>query len=50
MIVYMVTYRDDDNKMHMTFVRGFSAVRFIENRFDNVHFEVTDQYYQNEED
>lgn len=43
-VVYMVTYTDDQHKTHMTFVEGFSAVRFLEDRFDNVYFEVTNNY------
>lgn len=38
-ILYMVTYKDDFNKKHITFVRGYSEVRFLEERFGNVHFE-----------
>ena len=38
-ILYMVTYKDDFNKKHITFVRGYSEVRFLEERFGNIHFE-----------
>ena len=38
-VTYMVTYLDDYKRKHITFVRGFSAVRFLEARFDNVFFE-----------
>ena len=38
-IVYMVTYKDDFNKKHITFVKGFSQVRFLEDRFGTVYFE-----------
>lgn len=41
-IVYMVTYKDDRHRTHMTFVENFSSVRFLEDRFDNVYFEATD--------
>ena len=32
-VVYMVTYRDDSNQKHLAFVKGFSAVRVLEERF-----------------
>jgi hypothetical protein len=48
-IIYMVTYVDDEYRKHLTFVRGFSAVRFLIDRFDNVHFEVTEKYARVEE-
>lgn len=38
-IIYMVTYKDDFNKKHITFVEGFSQVRFLEDRFGTVYFE-----------
>lgn len=43
-VVYMVTYLDDNRKQHLTFVEGFSAVRYLEDRFDNVYFERTENY------
>ena len=43
-VIYMVTYVDDDNRKHLAFVKGFSAVKFLEDRFDNVYFEQTDDY------
>jgi hypothetical protein len=43
-IIYMVQYTDDDNRKHITFVKGFSAVRFLEDRFGTVHFERTYKY------
>ncbi len=48
--VYMVTYKDDFHKTHITFVEGFSAVKFLEDRFDNVYFEPTDTYPREKED
>lgn len=39
-MVYMVTYLDDTNKKHLTFVKGFSAVKFLEDRFSSVYFEL----------
>ena len=49
-VVYIVTYLDDENKKHITFVKGFSAVRFLEDRFDNVYFEKTENFsFDNEE-
>ena len=50
-IVYMVTYKDDSHKTHMTFVKGFSAVKFLEERFSEVYFEITETYpHKKEED
>ena len=47
-VIYMVTYQDDNKKNHLTFVKGFSSVRFIEDRFENVHFEITHNYFRDE--
>lgn len=44
--IYMVTYVDDYHKKHITFVKGFSSVKFLEDRFDNVFFERTELYQQ----
>ena len=38
-VVYMVTYKDDFNKKHITFVKKYSEVKFLEDRFGKVHFE-----------
>ena len=38
-VMYMVTYKDDFNKKHITFVRTYSEVKFLEDRFGNIHFE-----------
>ncbi len=43
-VVYMVIYFDDAKQKHMTFVKGFSAVKFLEERFGNVYFEQTETY------
>ncbi len=43
-VVYVVTYLDDENRKHMTFVRGFSEVRFLEDRFESVYFERTENF------
>ena len=45
--VYAVTYRDDNGKKHLTFVEGYSSVRFIQDRFYNVTFESTVTYCHN---
>ena len=45
-VVYMVTYIDDEKRKHITFVKGFSAVKFLEERFDNVYFEQVKTYLQ----
>ena len=39
-VVYMVTYLDDFNKKHITFVESLSDVQFLEDRFGNVYFEI----------
>ena len=44
-VVYMVTYKDDQHRTHMTFVKGFSAVKFLEERFSDVYFENTNNCY-----
>jgi len=49
-VVYMVTYKDDYHKTHMTFVEGFTAVKFLEERFSEVYFEVTETYPQHREE
>lgn len=49
-IVYMVTYIDDEHRKHITFVEGFNAVRFLEDRFDTVWFEKTENYARIEAD
>lgn len=43
-MMYMVTYKDDRHRTHITFVEGFRAVRFLEERFSDVYFEMTDIY------
>ena len=43
-VIYMVNYVDDNKVKHITFVKGFSAVRFLENRFNTVSFEKTDTF------
>lgn len=43
-VVYMVTYQDDRNQKHLAFVKGFSAVRFLEDRFGYVEYEVTERF------
>ncbi len=42
-IMYMVSYRDDNKCKHITFVRGLSEVRFLEDRFGKIHYEVTER-------
>ena len=50
-VIYMVEYLDDVNQKHITFVKGFSAVRFLEDRFGWIgfHYEVTENYVRTEE-
>lgn len=47
-VIYMVEYLDDVNQKHITFVKGFSGVRFLEDRFGWVHYEVTEDYVRTE--
>ena len=49
-VVYMVTYFDDNRKQHITFVEGFSAVRFLEDRFNDVYFEKTETYLREDDE
>lgn len=39
-IIYMVTYYDDNRQKHITFVENFSAVRFLEERFYTIDYEI----------
>ena len=39
-IVYMVMYVDDFNKKHIAFVKKYSEVRFLEERFGKIEFKV----------
>ncbi len=43
---YMVTYFDDKNKKHITFVKNLTAVKFIQDRFGKVLFEPTGNFCQ----
>ena len=47
-VIYMVEYLDDVNQKHITFVEGFSGVRFLEYIFGCVHYEVTENYVRTE--
>jgi len=49
-VIYMVEYIDDENQKHITFVKGFSGVRFLEERFGWIHYEVTENYVRVEKD
>ncbi len=42
-VVFMVSYEDDNKRKHITFVKGFSAVKFLEDRFDKISFTVTEK-------
>lgn len=48
-VIYVVTYIDDRNKKHLITVKGFSQVRFLEERFGRVHYEVTENYVRMEQ-
>lgn len=51
MVVFMVTYQDDNHKKHITFVQKYSEVKFLKDRFGDIKFELTDFYpYFSEED
>ncbi len=43
-VVYMVVYFDDAKRKHITFVKGFSSVKFLEERFGKIYFEQTETY------
>ena len=47
-VIYMVTYVDDDKRKHLSFIKGFSNVRFLEDRFENVTFERTETYVRSD--
>ena len=49
-VVYMVTYKDDFHRTHITFVQNFSSVKFLAERFGEIHFEVTDKYFIKEDE
>lgn len=38
-MIYIVYYKDDDNKKHMTFVKSFQDVKFLKDRFGEVTIE-----------
>lgn len=44
MVVFMVTYQDDNHKKHITFVQKYSEVKFLKDRFGDIKFELTDFY------
>lgn len=39
-VIYMVTYKDDFHKKHITFVKKYSEVKFLEERFGTIEFKV----------
>ena len=43
-VIYVVAYLDDRNQKHLITVKGFSAVRFLEERYGKVFYEVTENY------
>lgn len=49
-VVYMVTYRDDSNQKHLAFVKGFSAVRVLEDRFGYIEYEITESFIRFDEE
>lgn len=48
-VIYVVTYVDDRNKKHLITVKGFSQVRFLEERYGRVFYEVTENYVRIEQ-
>ena len=48
-VIYVVTYVDDRNRKHLITVKGFSQVRFLEERFGRIHYEVTENYVRTEQ-
>ena len=48
-VIYVVTYMDDRNRKHLITVKGFSQVRFLEERFGRIHYEVTENYVRVEQ-
>ena len=42
-VIYMVTYKDDYNRKHITFVRKYSEVKFLKERFGVIDFEQIDE-------
>ena len=43
-VVYMVEYYDNRNRKHMTWVKGFSGVKLLEDRYHVINWEVTECY------
>lgn len=43
-VVYMVEYYDNRNRKHMTWVKGFSGVRLLEDRYRVINWEITECY------
>ena len=39
-VVYMVEYYDNRNRKHMTWVKGFSGVRLLEDRYHVISWET----------
>ena len=48
-VIYVVTYLDDRNQKHLITVKGFSSVRFLEERYGKVFYEVTENYVRIEQ-
>lgn len=38
-MLYIVYYKDDDNKQHMTFVKTYKDVEFLKDRFGAITVE-----------
>lgn len=47
MDIYVVSYVDDYNKKHITFVRGYASISFFKERFGKIFFEpVNDPFVE----
>lgn len=49
-MMYVVYYKDDNHKQHMTFVKSFKDVKFIQERFGFVTYETTQTFIVRKED
>lgn len=43
-VIYMVAYYDNRNRKHLTWVKGFSGVKLLEDRYHVISWEATECY------
>lgn len=43
-VVYMVSYKDDANQQHLSFVKKYSDVKYLEERYGRINFEATEKF------